>query len=175
MRTSTRNPAPRPAPWQVGSPLLWLALLAMTLLTVGGLLLPAIPVRTDTTRMCPTCGSSMTQTQRVLLPDPPPVIETSPLVGWMSDRGRPHTHDWRFLNRSGTNLYGGGVSIGCGRAPAIYFMGSTPPLMEAYLAASSDEEVAVLLEVMEGDDEAAQQHAVSQAEAVALQHLDSQP
>ena len=127
---------------------------------LGAGLLQSVPVQQVQRRIDAVTG---TMTRKTVWPfglSSGTRVDVSPLETRLKQAGIPWTSDWRFLHDTDHNVFGLPIRRGCGSAPPIY---SYRPVLGAFAAASTDDELRDFVRVMEAGTGQEQSAAVEAA------------
>jgi hypothetical protein len=135
-------------------------------------LLSGTSVRRVRLRVDPVTGSLSRQTIWPFGIISGDIITPSPLARRLLQIGVHRNPTWQFLSETKYNAWGRTIGIGCAAAPLIYQL---RPVLQDYVAASTDEELRRFAQTMLSGTPAQQQAAITVAAEEGLAHLRSSP
>lgn len=141
---------------------------------IASILLPApIYVRQDLGWIDAISGSQKTQTLWRVGRSSLPFIIESPLAARYRKLGLTWEPDWRNVKGTYVNALGRHVGSGHGFAPEIYDLATSADLQNAYIAASTDDDIRQFFHTMTTGTDTLKKAAVTQACDKALDHLST--
>lgn len=138
----------------------WRIIIAVGVLLMAVLALPAITVRQVESRMDAVTGSITWKTVWLFGITSGPRRDVSPLESRLKSSGITWTPSSHFLHNTHHNVFGAAIGYECGSAPPIYRL---RPVLNDFTGGSTDTQLREFVRVMQFGTEAEQSAAVDAA------------
>jgi hypothetical protein len=135
-------------------------------------LFSSVPVRRVQLRIDPVTGSMSRRTVWPFGIASRLTVTPSPLALRLKQIGVQRNPTWQFLSESEYTLWGRPLSVRCATAPPIY---QIRPVLQDFVAASTDEELRRFAQVLHSGRPDEQQAAIDAAAEKGLARLQGQP